>query len=64
MDKWFGIMVNFKWPHEGFCLGISLDFFDEDEETPWCSIVFRILFFTLVYDFGYGEDNKETYNNK
>ena len=31
MDKWFGLKVNFKWPHEGICFGISLDFFEEDE---------------------------------
>jgi len=64
MDKWFGLRVNFKWPHEGICFGLAIDFFDEDESAPWCSIIVRILFLTIIYDFGYGEDNKEQYNNQ
>jgi hypothetical protein len=45
-------------------LGISWDFFDWEEDTPWNSFVFRILFLTIVYDQGYGDDNKEFYNNR
>ena len=63
-NKWFGLGVNFKWAHEGFVLGISWDFFDWEEDTPWNSVVFRIGFFTLLYDVGYGDDNKEIYNNR
>ena len=63
MDKWFGFCINFKYPHEGFCLGISIDFFEEEEKTPWSSIVVRILFLTLTYDFGFGDENKHIYNN-
>ena len=64
MNSWYGIAVNFKWPHEGFALGISWDFFDWEEATPWNSIVFRILFITVVYDQGYGEEDKDFYNNR
>ena len=64
MEKWFGFKVNFKWPHEGICFGISLDFYDEDPICPWSSIVIRILFLTMVYDVGFGDDNKEIYNNQ
>ena len=38
--------------------------FDEEEDTPWCSILVRFLFLTVVYDFGFGDDNKEIYNNQ
>jgi hypothetical protein len=62
-SKWFGIGINFKWPHEGCVLGISWDFFDWEENTPWNSFVLRILFLTVVYDQGYGEDNKDLYNS-
>ena len=64
MNKWFGLSINFKWPHEGICLGLAIDFFDEEEDSPWCSILVRFLFLTISYDFGYGEDNKEQYNNQ
>ena len=64
MDKWFGLKLNIKWPHEGICFGISFDFFEEDEQCPWNSIVVRCLFLTIIYDVGYGDDNKEIYNNQ
>ena len=48
----------------GICLGLAIDFFDEEEDSPWCNILVRFLFLTIVYDFGYGEDNKEQYNNQ
>ena len=63
-SKWFGLKLNFKWPHEGICFGISFDFFEEDEQCPWNSIVVRCLFLTIIYDVGYGDDNKEIYNNQ
>ena len=63
-NKWFGLKLNFKWPHEGICLGFSIDFFDWEENTPWSSIVFRFLFLTVIYDYGWGEDDKEIYNNQ
>ena len=44
-SKWFGLKFNFKWPHEGICIGFSIDYFDADEGMPWESIVFRLLFF-------------------
>ena len=50
-------------PHEGICLGFSIDFFDWEENTPWNSIVCRFLFLTVMYDYGYGEHDKEIYNN-
>ena len=61
-SKWFGVKLNFKWPHEGICLGFSIDFFDWEENTPWNSIVCRFLFLTVMYDYGYGEHDKEIYN--
>jgi len=64
MEKWFGIKFNFKHPHEGICLGLSIDFFDWEEDNPWCSIVVRFLFITVIYDYGWGEDDKEFYNNQ
>ena len=47
-SKWFGLKLNFKWPHEGICFGISIDFFEEDEALPWQSIVVRCLFLTVI----------------
>ena len=64
MSKWFGLSVNFKWPHEGICLGFSIDFYDVELDSPWSSIVFRLLFITVVYDYGYGEETKQEYNNR
>ncbi len=63
-SKWFGVKVNFKWPHDGFVLGFSLDHYEETEDLPWESIVFRTLFITIIYDYGYGDDTKEIYNNQ
>ena len=63
-SKWFGLKLNFKWPHEGFCVGFSIDHFDADEGLPWESIVFRALFLTVVYDYGWGDDSREIYNNQ
>ena len=56
--------MNFKWPHEGICLGLSVDFFDWEEDNPWNSIVIRFLFITVIYDYGWGEEDKEFYNNQ
>ena len=28
-SKWFGLKLNFKWPHEGICIGFSIDYFDD-----------------------------------
>ena len=39
MNSWFGFAVNFKWPHDGFVLGISWDFFDYNDECPWTSCI-------------------------
>ena len=64
MSKWFGLKVNFKWPHDGFVFGFSLDYYDETKDLPWESIVFRILFITIIYDYGYGDDTKDIYNNQ
>lgn len=64
MDKWFGLKVNFKWPHEGICLGIAFDFFEEDETAPWCSILVRCLFLTIIYDYGIGDESRDAYNNQ
>ena len=64
MNKWYGLKFNFRWPHEGFCLGISIDFYDWEEIHPWSSIVLRILFFTVVLDIGEGEEEKQTYNDQ
>jgi len=64
MSKWFGLSINFKWPHEGICLGFSIDFYDAELDSPWSSIVFRLLFITVVYDYGYGEETKQEYNNR
>lgn len=64
MNKWFGLKVNFKWPHEGFVFGLSIDFFDWEENSPWDSIVVRFLFLTVIYDYGWGEEDKEAYNNQ
>tara|TARA_B110000914_G_scaffold205690_1_gene201021 strand:- start:184 stop:393 length:210 start_codon:yes stop_codon:yes gene_type:complete len=66
MEKkgWYGLGVNFKWPHDGFVLGISWDFFEWDEDSPWASFIFRIAFLTIMYDVGYGDDDKEIYTNR
>jgi len=64
MNSWFGFAVNFKWPHDGFVLGISWDFFDYSDECPWTSCIVRIGFVSLLFDYGYGDDNKEIYNNQ
>jgi|TARA_R110000803_G_scaffold41011_2_gene88369 hypothetical protein len=64
MNSWFGFAVNFKWPHDGFVLGISWDFFDYNDECPWTSCIVRIGFVSLLFDYGYGDDNKEIYNNQ
>ena len=59
-SKWFGFKLNFKWPHEGFCFGFSIDHFDTDENMPWETIVFRVLFLTVIYDM-VGTDFPKTY---
>ena len=64
MNKWFGVKFNFKWPHEGFVFGFSLDYYDPTEDLPWESYVFRIAFITVIYDWGWGDDAKEIYNNQ
>lgn len=64
MNKWFGLSFNFKWPHEGICLGLAIDFYDAEFDQPWSSIYFRFLFVTVMYDYGYGEETKEEYNNR
>ena len=44
MNKWFGLKFNFKWPHDGFVFGFSIDYYDPTEDLPWESYVFRIAF--------------------
>jgi len=51
-------------PHNGFVFGASIDFYDWEEDTPWASIVFRILFLTIIYDYGEGDKEKEIYNKQ
>ena len=64
MNSWYGIAVNFKWPHDGFVLGISWDFWDWSEEAPWTSCMLRIGFVAIIIDYGYGDTAKEIYNNQ
>ena len=64
MNNWFGFSVNFKWPHDGFVLGISWDFWDWSEEAPWTSCMIRIGFVAIIIDYGYGDTAKEIYNNQ
>jgi|TARA_B100000780_G_scaffold1294_1_gene1062 hypothetical protein len=64
MNSWYGIAVNFKWPHDGFVLGISWDFFDWNDECPWTSCILRIGFISVLFDYGYGDENKDIYNNQ
>jgi len=61
-NYWFGLAVNFKWPHEGF--GLSYDLIPEDEQCPWFSTHLRLGFITLMIDVGYGEENKRLYNGE
>ena len=63
-DRWFGLSINFKMPHDGFCLGVAYDFFDWEEHTPWNSFLLRFFFVTIILDYGIGEDAKEEYNNQ
>ena len=64
MNNWFGFSVNFKWPHDGFVLGISWDFWDWSEEAPCTSCMIRIGFISIIIDYGYGDGEKEIYNNQ
>ena len=34
------------------------------EDLPWESYVFRIAFITAIYDWGWGDETKEIYNNQ
>ena len=63
-NRWFGFKFNVRWPHDGFCFGFCIDHYEETDELPWASLVFRILFLTVIYDVGFGEQNKEVYNNQ
>jgi|TARA_B100000780_G_scaffold230225_1_gene169938 hypothetical protein len=62
--KWFGFKFNLKWPHEGWCIGFSYDHYDETEDAPWASFIFRTFFLTIVYDYGFGDESKEIYNDQ
>jgi|TARA_B100000780_G_scaffold276569_1_gene245407 hypothetical protein len=64
MERWFGLKFNFKWPHEGWCIGFSYDHYDATEDLPWESLVLRLFFLTVVYDYGYGEDAQDIYNDQ
>jgi hypothetical protein len=64
MERWFGLQFNFKWPHEGFTLGIGFEVFDESDEFPWNSLILRCLFVTMILNIGYGEDSAEKYDNQ
>jgi len=64
MSRWFGLKFNVRMPHNGFVFGVSIDFYDWEEDTPWTSIVFRILFLTIIYDYGEGDKEKEIYNKQ
>tara|TARA_B100000780_G_C21069807_1_gene430415 strand:- start:543 stop:749 length:207 start_codon:yes stop_codon:yes gene_type:complete len=64
MERWFGLQFNFKWPHDGFNLGIGFEFFDEDANCPWNSLVIRCLVVTMVLNIGYGSDTADIYNNQ
>jgi len=59
---WFGLAINFKWPHEGF--GLAYDLIPEDEDAPWYSIHLRLGFITFLIDIGFGEENKQIYNGQ
>tara|TARA_R110001592_G_scaffold307936_2_gene581888 strand:+ start:108 stop:308 length:201 start_codon:yes stop_codon:yes gene_type:complete len=63
-SKWFGLKFNFRWPHEGICFGLSIDLYDWEEKTPWSSVVFRVLFLTVIYDYGWGDDSRKMYNSQ
>ena len=34
------------------------------EDLPWESLVLRLFFLTVVYDYGYGEDAQDIYNDQ
>ena len=64
MEKWWGLQLNVRWPHDGFNLGIGFDILDASEEFPWDSLVIKCLFVTIVYTVGYGDDAADIYNNQ
>ena len=35
MNKWFGFKINFKWPHDGFVFGFSIDYYEPTDDLPW-----------------------------
>ena len=48
MNKWFGLKVNFKWPHDGFVFGFAIDYCEPQDDLPWESYVFRVAFIFFV----------------
>tara|TARA_R100001244_G_scaffold51246_1_gene44648 strand:+ start:859 stop:1056 length:198 start_codon:yes stop_codon:yes gene_type:complete len=64
LDRWFGFRFVFKWPHDGFVFGFAIDYYEPTEGLPWESYVFRIAVFTIIYDWGWGEETKQIYNNQ
>ena len=61
MNKWFGFKVNFKWPHDGFVFGFSIDYYEPTDDLPWESYVFRVAFITMIYDFGLNKERSRIY---
>jgi hypothetical protein len=64
MERWIGLLFNFKWPHDGFTFGIGFEVFEYSDDYPWSSLVIRCLFATVIVNVGYGIDAAEKYNNQ
>lgn len=48
--EWFGIGLNFRWPHEGIMIGY--EYIAPDEEDNYHSIRIHLTLVTLLFDFG------------
>ena len=48
-DKEWELLLNFKWPHEGFTIGY--DYFHPVEDDPFHSIFVHLGFLTIVFNW-------------
>ena len=53
-EKWEVLSLTFRWPHNGLMLGFQ--FFKETEIEPYSTIHLHLLFITINYEWGFGDD--------
>ena len=48
-EKSYELLINLRWPHEGFSIGYDL--IQPTEEDPYSSVILYLGFITIIYNW-------------